>query len=193
MSSQLSGVYGRPDVGNGHAGFAWVEQLKPLLLEMLAGVRRHRETTLLAGFDSGGIATAALHSVSIVVPQTALRHLRDMDAVKTSFRMVLKHTLQDQPEHAHENRCTRHAERGTVASATVSDPQDEQVVRWLAVWLEIFCGVMNGVHPKAIEVVMLRVEGCDNRQVARRLGLPLRLVKRIVHDIRQACDRAEKG
>jgi DNA-binding NarL/FixJ family response regulator len=176
-------------MGNGHAGFAWVEQLKPLLLEMLAGVRRHRETALLAGFDSRGIVTAALQSVSLVVPQSALNHLRDMDAVKASLRLVLKHTLQAQSECARDNPGERHMDR----PAGVAEMQDEHVIQWLAVWLEIFCGVMNELHPKAIEVVMLRVEGCDNRQVARRLGLPLRLVKRVVHDIRQACERTERG
>lgn len=193
MTSGLRDVYNKSDMGNGHAGFVWVEQLKPLLLEMLAGVRRHRETTLLAGFDSRGIVAAALQSVSLVVPQSALNHLRDMDAVKASLRLVLKHTLQAQSECARANPGERHMEPGNAAHAGVARLRDEQVIQWLAVWLEIFCGVMNELHPKAIEVVMLRVEGCDNRQVARRLGLPLRLVKRVVHDIRLACDRTEKG
>jgi DNA-directed RNA polymerase specialized sigma24 family protein len=188
----MSDMYSKQEVGNGRAGFAWVEQLKPLLQEMLAGVRRHRETALLAGFDSGGIVTAALHSVSIVAPQTALSQLRDMDAVRASFRLVLEQTLEDQPEHAGERHGARCTTKGNTPSANASKPHDENVVPWLASWLEIFCSVMSEVHPKAIEVVMLRLEGCDNRQVARRLGLPLRLVKRIVHDIQQACERAEK-
>ena len=193
MSSQPCDVYSKQEVGNGRAGCAWAEQLTPLLQEMLAGVRRHRETALLAGFDSVGIATGALHSASILVPQAALSHLRDMQSVKNAFSLVLKQAFRELPEHIGERGYRQHTVQTNSANATTGEPSNEQVAQWLAVWLEQFCAIMNDVHPKAVEVVMLRAEGCDDRQAARRLGLPLRLVKRIVCDIQQACDRAEKG
>tara|TARA_B100000959_G_scaffold202173_1_gene211569 strand:+ start:139 stop:276 length:138 start_codon:yes stop_codon:yes gene_type:complete len=41
-----------------------------------------------------------------------------------------------------------------------------------------------------MEIVELRVQGRDNREVADRLGLGLRLVKRLVGDVRTSFDAA---
>jgi hypothetical protein len=52
----------------------------------------------------------------------------------------------------------------------------------LAVWLERLHAVMSAVQPRAVEIVALRVEGFRDRDIAERLGLGRRLVRRIVED-----------
>ncbi len=166
------------------------EKLQALLQEMLVGVRHHRETTLLAGFDSLGIVVAALRGLSTCDPQTALSHLQDSETLSAVFNLVARQAVEDQPN---TNIPLPSLRQSSHTLATASQQRTEQVTQHLAAWLEQFCLEMNLVHPKSIEVVILRFEGCGNRQIARRLGLTLRLVKRIVHDIHRVCQCASKG
>ncbi len=155
------------------------EKLEPALLEMLAGVRRHRETPLMAGVDSHGIVHAALQNLSVSASQVELDYLQDSETVEAILNLLIKQSLLDEPDHSEARICSPRREQSR-------QQRNEQGPHPMAVWLEHFHAVMGEVHPEAVEIVILRVEGCDNREVAQRLGLPLRLVKRVVHDMQRA-------
>jgi hypothetical protein len=53
----------------------------------------------------------------------------------------------------------------------------------LATWLDALYETARHTHPRAIDVLALRVEGWDDREIARKLGLGLRLTVRIRIDL----------
>jgi|GEM_PF-1988086 len=177
--------------------------LKPLIQEMLSGVRRHRETTLLAGFDARGLVSAALDGVAAWIPQRALAALPDLESVETACYSVVETAVrsdedgEDGDDRASRDGSRETADRGPALALNPLVPRTPdaippRVADWLAIWLEEFSIAMNELHPRAIEVVMLRVEACDERRIAEKLELPLRLVLRVLHDILGSCARRGK-
>ena len=166
-------------------------QFEPVLQQMLTAVRRHCETPLLARFDSRGIVDAALTDTPDIVSRAMLGRLQDSLSVETVFDLLIQRALQDERKQktsrngAPEPRHLRSEEGADDSTGTrESESLDEDTHRRLALWLEKFYEVMQDVHPAAIEIVGLRVDGCQDREIAERLELGLRLVKRVVHDIR---------
>jgi hypothetical protein len=62
----------------------------------------------------------------------------------------------------------------------------EEVETALRSWIEGLGGAFREVHPTAIEIVALRRDGFQDRDIAERLKLPLRLVRRIMVDVQAA-------
>jgi ferredoxin len=62
-------------------------------------------------------------------------------------------------------------------------PEGEDDARRLADWLERFHAECRAVDPRALEIVALRLEGRDLREIAERLGIGPRLVERILADL----------
>jgi hypothetical protein len=56
----------------------------------------------------------------------------------------------------------------------------------LANWLQHVNLVFQAIHPAAIDILGLRLEGHEDREIAERVGLGLRLVRRILQDMRLA-------
>jgi hypothetical protein len=189
MSTQLSDAQDRRETGNGYASIDLEEQLRPVLQAMLVGIRRHRETPLLAAFDSHGIVAAALHSLSNGFPKVELDELPDWNVVTTVLNYLVQQSLTDEPQHGRAGTCMPRGAQGDDASQMAHQLQ-EDAPHPLVVWLEHFYTVIREVHPKGIEVVMLCLEGCDSREVARQLELPWRLCKRVIHDVQQAWEGA---
>lgn len=153
------------------------EQLRPLLKEMLACLRRHRDTPLQEGIDSAGIVQAAMRTVSAGPRASGSSHLADLEIDPAILDGLIAGALRDehdlaesQPPVPSGGRLDRSAGNGA----------------GLAVWLEQLHAELHATHPAAIEIVGFRVEGCQDREIAQRLGLGLRLVRRIIHDLRQA-------
>ncbi len=166
------------------------KKFDPLLQKMLVGVRRHRETALLAGFNGQGIVTAALLSTQF--PANSLSLLRNKDFLNTVFNKVVIRMIRDQPLQPHTETCSPHGPPDILDVASDGEHYDPTVLQWLSAWLEKFCMTIDSFHPQAIGIVILRAEGCDERRTARRLGLTHRLVNRIVHDICQSCDAGKE-
>jgi hypothetical protein len=155
--------------GDGRARGDLEETLRPLLQEMLARLRRYRDTPLQDGIDSAGIVQAALRLFSAGPSAAGPGHFPDLKSVQ----FVLD---------------------GLVARALGAGPLDRAGSNGagLAGWLEHLHATLRAVHPAAVEMVGLRVEGCQDREIAERLGLGLRLLKRILRDLRAAWDQAQQ-
>lgn len=190
MNTDLINAVRRPSAGNGLSDADLEEKLRSFLQDVLAGIRRHRETPLLAGFDSRGIVDTALQKFSTSAPQVDLEYLQDSETVNAVFNLLIKRALVDDLDHPKLRLCLPDREQSNGAPATARQQRDGKASHPLTVWLEQFYAVMSEVHPRALEIIALRVEGCGNHEVAQRLESTPRLVRRIVHDMQQAWQSA---
>ncbi len=142
--------------------------LLPLLRKILAFLRRVGETPLQSRIDAVGIARAVLGDcpsrlsgeVNGVLDDIVLRSLRRPPSVPV-----------EDPE---------------VREAPADVEAEEKAVQSLAAWLDRFYVDLRTIDPRTFEIVGLRLDGCTSREIAERLGLGLRLVKRILRDIGSA-------
>jgi hypothetical protein len=54
----------------------------------------------------------------------------------------------------------------------------------LARWFAQLAMTLNAAHPRAVEMLGLRLTGLGSREIAERLGLPFRLVDRVLGVLR---------
>ena len=152
------------------------EPILVLLRALLAQLRRSRQTPLQFGIDSEGIVAAALKQFFASAAGNDLRPCQDWQFATAVLDELVAQFLQP--------GC-----RSLLTSAPTTrgcDAQTEDIAspRPLAIWLERFYTVMTEVQPRALDIAALRVEGLEDRDIAERLELGLRLVKRIVQDMR---------
>lgn len=190
MNIDLINTLRRRPAENGRADSELEEKLRSFLQAMLVGIRRHRETPLLAGFDSRGIVDSALQNCSTSDPQVILGHLQDSETVNAVFNLLVKRALIDDLDRPEASICLARGEQSNAAPAIARQRPNEKAPHPLTVWLEQFYAVMSEVHPRALEIVALRVESYTNREIAQRLESTPRLVRRIVHDMQQAWQSA---
>ncbi|MCI0626862.1 MAG: hypothetical protein L0387_35315 [Acidobacteria bacterium] len=191
-----------PKDGGARLELSLKEKLYPLLQALLAQLRRSRETPLQFGIDSEGIVTAAMKDFLAGVTDEQPGQWRDWQLVTVALDELIAQFLEphcsSRREEAHLQFGIRNSEfgidwgllrsvapiewRGTRTTNTASPHA-------LVVWLERFYTVVREVQPRAIDIVGLRVEGFQDRDIAERLGLSLRLVKRIVQDMRVNWER----
>ncbi len=174
------------------------EKLQPLLREILSRARRARETPLQFGLDSAEIVDAAVNDFLAGSADAELSQLQDWEMVEAVFDILIERALRDDEAHdgtEHRSPLTQQPRLGDSkvnedAKAHADEPPEENTQHPLVGWLKRSRALMQRVHPAAIQVVELRVNGYQNREIAERLGLGLRLVKRIVDDMRTSWERA---
>jgi hypothetical protein len=171
-----------------------------LLQALLAQLRRARETPLQFGIDSEGIVDAALKDYfSGARGSSPWRDWQVQTAMlDTLVAQFLQPEWSSRREEAHSRFGMRQEESGVDQSLVPSaasvqergiEITDAVASHPLAVWLDRFYRVMTGVQPRAIDIVTLRVEGFQDRDIAERLELGLRLVRRIIQDMRVHWER----
>jgi hypothetical protein len=173
------------------------QRLRPLLQDLLTRVRRTKETPLRFGVEDPGIVDAAVADFLAGDVDVELGRVQDWTVVQGIFDMLIERALDDDdtrqaPEHRPlcvEQPGPGHRD-GNDPSTDSAEPPVQTGQHPLAAWLTRGRVLMQRVHPLAMEVVELRVQGRDNREVADRLGLGLRLVKRLVGDVRASFDAA---
>ena len=79
-------------------------------------------------------------------------------------------------------RCVEAAELDAAATELLGAPWSAGAAS-VESWLDRFYAAARVVDPQAIEIVGLRLEGFDDREIADRLSLGPRLVRRILRDI----------
>jgi hypothetical protein len=149
------------------------ERLTMLLQDLLARIRRARETPLEFGLDSAAIARAAWRVVLSGLPDAPSL---DGQAVTAGLDRLVQEAIQD--EYAVPGVDSGRVQDDAIACIDAGDA--------LAAWLEQLLRVQRAVHPRALEILALRLEGCQDREIALRLGFGLRLVRRILGDLRAA-------
>jgi hypothetical protein len=59
-------------------------------------------------------------------------------------------------------------------------------------WIDELCNVLRAIDPTAIEILRLRVEGYEPRDIAGRLGTGVRLVRHVLADARYQLNQARR-
>jgi DNA-directed RNA polymerase specialized sigma24 family protein len=174
--------------------------LQPFLQEMIRLVRRRRKTALQARVDSQAIINAALHSFIKGVGSRQFPQLQNQEDVKRVLTTLVVRTLlnevawnhSQQRDVAREQRLDEDGMRGLPEKASSGDAT-RLLDPTFADWLEAFLAVVEGVHPKAENIVCLSLEGYANEEIAARLGLSTRWVQRTKQAMRAAWEKAQAG
>jgi hypothetical protein len=150
----------------------------------------HQRDPLRFGVEDPGIVDAAVGDFLAGDANVELSRVQDWTVVQVIFDTLIERALRDDETHkAPEHRPLRLEQPGSGngggndPSAQTAEPAVQTGQHPLAAWLKRGRVLMQRVHPLAMEIVELRVQGRDNREVADRLGLGLRLVKRLVGDV----------
>lgn len=133
------------------------EEWRALLQRMLACLRRSRETPLQFEIDAGGIVAAALADASSAVA-------RDQAGAESALNELIEDLLG--------------VERGVSFAPEAVRPAG------LAAWLARVYRTLRAVHPATIDILALRLDGLEDRAIAGRLHLGLRLVRQITRETR---------
>ena len=151
------------------------EELRPLLNVLLAHVRRARETPLQFGIDSEEIVGVTLKTLGT---DLIINRWGGWWIVTMALDKLIDRSL-------HEERmdCLALQHSQHIQSVTGPGIDDSNTSHPLAKWLDCIYTAMTIVQPRAIEILALRLEGFDDRDIAQRLGMGLRLVKRIIEDM----------
>lgn len=142
----------------------------PLLIEMLARVRHTQDTPLDFAIDGQRIATDALRAVEA--------RLDDLDSPGTAPEQVMQ-AIDALVRGVLETPAPRAA---PVAPTLDSAPLADR----LAAWMEQTHGRMRVVHPMALDILGLLLEGRTSREIAEHMEFGLRLTQRITADMRAA-------
>ena len=133
------------------------------LTEMLASIRHSARTPLYFGIDSVQIVAAALRKFDPAGPELT----GDPRRLCADFDRIARSALG----------CSPATDQGLDDESPAGD-----VIPTLAAWFEQRHRTMGSVHPLALDVLALLIEGESPREVAERLDLGLRLIRRIVRD-----------
>lgn len=176
-----------------YGGAVFRDAVEAVFHRMLAEIRGCADTPLRCGIDGLGMAGAAL-------TEFTTRMAADTSGLAVTWPM-LEATLEellDQSLVADEPPCRlvgpNMIERipGPVpvhdARITVGDVADthEEMIQALGAWIDRVFRIMCDLDPISIEVVARRADGWASRDIARSTGLGLRLVRRILDELRAA-------
>lgn len=149
---------------------------------MVDCIRSAGHTPLQFRIDSAAIVDAALKRLSNGGLLGGLPEPAEAAAVLDS--LVLD-ALAETPE---RRDLQSSPPRAGEPAAEAAGPIDGAAFRALAAWLERLYTGLRGVDPRAVEILGLRIEGLGDREIAEELELGLRLVRRLVLDMRAAVE-----
>jgi hypothetical protein len=145
----------------------------PLLQRMLFFVRRSRETPLQFEIDSEGIVAAALQEFGGGISfdaGSAEQHLQVFNS--------LIHRALGSKEEPLKSVSELIPKRPSFANSPVG-------AHSLAAWLDQLYQLARAMHPEGIDILTLRVQRFESRDIAEQLDLGRRLVDRILNDLRE--------
>ncbi|MBI3467038.1 MAG: hypothetical protein HY000_28825 [Planctomycetes bacterium] len=158
-------------------------QFGPLLQEVLAILRRRRETPLQSVAEGPSMDACCVFARRYFPAESQSQP--SAVGLRSALNQLVQQLLDDGQSPASRECCW-------ARPIPVDDgPESEEVEKTLRVWIEDLCAVLREGHPRAIEIAAWRGDGFQERDVAERLVLPLRLLRRIVSDVRAAWQRRE--
>lgn len=171
------------------AANALAEKLTPLVLELLARLRRFRETPLQEDLDSAGIARDCWNSFLSSLPRPEQGAFQDWQATLAALDCLIESVLPETPNPAGQLS----AQLPTPEPDTAGNGPGSSVAGHgcqhpptLAAWLDDVHRSLGEVHSKSFELLGLRLEGYAPRDLAQKFNLGLRQIQRVLGDLRQA-------
>lgn len=173
------------------AAKALAEKLTPLVLELLARLRRFRDTPLLEDLDSAGIAQDCWNSFLSNLPRQEQGAFQDWQATLAALDCLIESALPETLNPAGQlpgQLPTPEPDASNGPGASVAGPGCKHPPS-LAAWLEGVHQSLGEVHSKSFELLGLRLEGYAPRDLAQKFNLGLRQIQRVLGDLRQAWKR----
>ncbi|RIK81603.1 MAG: hypothetical protein DCC68_08065 [Planctomycetota bacterium] len=183
-ASQLSSTPDPPLV-NADADKVIAHQVARLLLQRLIGeLRRARQTALRSQIDSPSIAAAVWNGYWPLLGVDERRVLSDGRRLCHTLEDLLVRTCSEDMD----ADCADQAKplgKGGLESLSLEHTASENcaLVR-LARWFDELCEALQTASDASLAALALRLEGYDDRDVALRLGLGVRLVRRLMRHVR---------
>jgi DNA-directed RNA polymerase specialized sigma24 family protein len=164
--------------------------LEALLQDVLACLRRHRDTPLQEVDEGPPLSGATLRALALKhFPQEWESHLGAV-GLRSALNQLIDQVLND-GQSATAGECSWAPLIPADGMPQAASVTGEEIETALRAWIEGLWTALREVHPRAIEIVALRHDGFQERDIGERLALPLRLVHRIVRDVRTAWQRRE--
>jgi hypothetical protein len=170
---------------------------RPLLEQLLARTSRFLETPLQFEIDSAGVAMDVWGSFSADLSAADRHLLSDGAQLRVALDLLIERALEDaDPEcdilalespHRWQSSSTVRPDVDSTCSALFHSP-----LVYIVEWFDKFCSSLRLTHPRAIEIVRMRVEGYAARDIAGRLGMGVRLVRRLLADARADLKQAKR-
>jgi hypothetical protein len=142
-----------------------------LLQRMLSLVRRSRETPLQFEIDSERIAAVALDEFGASSLFEDTRLTRNLGILNGLIHQIPGGEGEPLKSDLRNTSSRSQCDQGRVGMHSV------------AAWLEHLYGVAREIHPQAIDMLALRLQGFDARDIAQHLDLGRRLVQRVLSDM----------
>lgn len=156
-----------------------------LLGEMVDRLVQHADTPLHETLDTRGIVEAAARRVLWQRPSEERRSISDWPAVEHTLDSLTDQALADDPNDVTD--CLSYDDSANIwdSAAAATRGVSEEILCKLARWLDRLHEILLQVSPVAVRILALRLEEYDDREIADRLGLGPRLVRRIRLDAEQ--------
>ncbi len=161
-------------------GAANAEKLTPLVLELLARLRRFRDTPLQEDLDSAGIAQDCWNSFLSSLPRQEQGAFQNWQATLAALDCLIESVLPETPNPTPKPDAASNGPGASVAGHGCQHPAT------LAAWVEGVHRSLGEVHSKSFELLGLRLEGYAPRDLAQKFNLGLRQIQRVLGDLRQA-------
>lgn len=165
---------------------------RSLLEQLLTRAARFQDTPLQFEIDSAGVALAAWSSFWPDVPPEDRHLLSDGKRLCAAVDGLVEQAFEEADARNVANGQGL-AVCGTASHVFVTrDAKSDSPLARISEWLDRLCGALRLAHPRALEVIRLRVEGYAARDIAIRLGTGVHLVRRILADARSAVERTQQ-
>src|SRR5258708_7735142 len=140
--------------------------IQPFWERMLQYVRDHRAPDLQTPIQTEAVVNSAFRVILTGIDESKFPDLTDHHALEKFMTTLVKRTLFDAIRY-NQSQCRNPGLRQPLDSA-IPDPGETQLPEE---FLENFLEVMRPVHPLAMDIVKLRLEGFSNLEIADKLSL----------------------
>lgn len=168
---------------------------RPLLQQLIAQVRIARAAPLHFHADSASIAASAWRGFWPCLGENERRRIADGEslckALDAVLEPVLSDVLSDAPCDAPSGHVAREVRGDLCGGACDSSTRNGDHLPSLVRWFERLHAALRTASDLAVAAIVLRLEGYDERDVAVRLGLGMRLVRRMLTRVRDELRAAE--
>ncbi len=152
------------------------EKIEALLLELLEPIRHSDDTLLHFEIDSQAIAEPVWENFVASLSREELRRWGNWEAIRAALSTLVGQTL-DRPSDITPPTGGREGFQAT---------NDEATMQSLGAWFKRLVDRMQGVDQRTLQILALRIEGYDDRDISEQLGIGLRCIQRITGEMQLA-------
>lgn len=156
-------------------------KIEALLLDMLAPMRDNPDTLLHFEIDSQAIAGSSWENFVTSLSAKEARQWKSWPLIESALSNLVQQALIPNVDSTDHDAPTRPAQ------LPANDPTSASP----ALWLERLIAIMRGIDQRTLEILALRTEGFDDRDISQQLDTGLRCIKRITREMQFAWNQQE--